>query len=128
MTLEEKYELSCYQELTKLHANKEIYLVQHVDTGEICVKKVIDTYNKPVYQALMELKIPNVPRIQALFEAEDHLIVIEEYIHGESLEKRMKDCGVMQEEEVGHIMMAVCDILQKLHEHQPPIVHRDIKP
>ncbi|MDD6267985.1 MAG: hypothetical protein PUA92_08930 [Clostridium sp.] len=49
MTLEEKYELSCYQELTKLHANKEIYLVQHVDTGEICVKKVIDTYNKPVY-------------------------------------------------------------------------------
>lgn len=128
MTLEEKYELSCYQELTKLHANKEIYLVQHVDTGEICVKKVIDTYNKPVYQALMELKIPNVPQIQALFEAEDHLIVIEEYIHGESLEKRMKDCGVMQEEEVGRIMMAVCDILQKLHEHQPPIVHRDIKP
>lgn len=128
MTLEEKYELSCYQELTKLHTSKEIYLVQHVDTGEICVKKVIDTYNKPVYQALMELKIPNVPRIQALFEAEDHLIVIEEYIHGESLEKRMKSCGIMQEEEVGRIMMAVCDILQKLHEHQPPIVHRDIKP
>lgn len=34
MTLEEKYELSCYQELTKLHANKEIYLVQNMSTPE----------------------------------------------------------------------------------------------
>lgn len=128
MTLEEKYELSCYQELTKLHETKEIYLVQNIDTKEIYAKKVVDVYNKAVYQALMELELPNVPKIIALFEAENQLVVIEEYIHGESLEKRLKQQGPMQEEEVARIMMSVCDILQRLHEHRPAIVHRDIKP
>lgn len=128
MTLEEKYELSCYQELTKLHETKEIYLVQNIDTREIYVKKAVDAYNKPVYQALMELNIPNVPKIIALFESEHQLVVIEEYIHGESLEKRMKTGKPMQEEEVSRIIISVCDILQRLHEHRPAIVHRDIKP
>lgn len=128
MTLEEKYELSCYQELTKLHETKEIYLVQNTDTREIYAKKVVDVYNKPVYQALMELKLPNVPKIIALFEADNQLIVIEEYIHGVSLEKWLREHGTMQEEEAARIMKEVCDILRSLHKHQPPIIHRDLKP
>ena len=43
MTLEEKYELSCYQELTKQQANKEIYQEQHVNTAQNCEKNEIDT-------------------------------------------------------------------------------------
>ena len=39
MTIEERYELSCYQELTKLNDAKNIWLVRHNETGMIYIKK-----------------------------------------------------------------------------------------
>lgn len=128
MTLEEKYQLSCYQEIARLQEEKEIYLVKHIETGELFVKKVVEIYSRSIYERLMESRIKNIPQIHLLLEDGEKLIVIEEYIHGDSLDKLLKKNGFMSEEQVVEIAMGVCDILKSLHNHQVPIIHRDIKP
>lgn len=128
MTLEEKYQLSCYQEIARLQEEKEIYLVKHIETGELFVKKVVEIYSRSIYERLMESRIKNIPQINLLLEDGEKLIVIEEYIHGDSLDKLLKKHGFMSEEQVVEIAMGVCDILKSLHNHQVPIIHRDIKP
>ena len=87
MTLQEEYELSCYRVLDRLWDDKEVYLVRHVETGKLFIKKQIDLYNQRVYEHLSRLDISGVPKIYLCVEQEKKLVVIEEYIHGETLEE-----------------------------------------
>lgn len=128
MTLEEKYELSCYEEVSRLHESKDIWLVRHNETEIFYVKKRIELYNKAVYLRLMQGKFENIPQIIMCVEEEDKLIVIEEYIHGASLEKMLEKDGPFSEQRVLQIVLSLCDILEKLHMSSPPLIHRDIKP
>lgn len=128
MTIEERYQLSCYEEVSKLHEEKDIWLVRYNEDDNFYVKKRIALYNKSVYLRLMQGHYANVPEIIMCVEDEGTLIVIEEYIHGVSLEKQMERDGVFETHGVLEIMMHLCDILYSLHKSCPPIVHRDIKP
>ena len=85
MTLEEKYELSCYEEVSRLHESKDIWLVRHNETEIFYVKKRIGLYNKAVYLRLMQGKFENIPQIIMCVEEADKLILIEVYIHCASL-------------------------------------------
>lgn len=79
MTLQEEYELSCYRVLDRLWDDKEVYLVRHVETGKLFIKKQIDLYNQRVYEHLSRLDISGVPKIYLCVEQEKKLVVIEEY-------------------------------------------------
>ena len=128
MTIEERYKLSCYEELVQFDEDKFIWLVRNNETGILYVKKKIHLYNKSVYRQLQESNIANVPEIMLCVEEDDQLIVIEEYIHGVSLEYMMEREGVFSEVRVVQILYELCDILSTLHLRYPPIIHRDIKP
>ncbi|MGN0154901.1 MAG: serine/threonine protein kinase [Lachnospiraceae bacterium] len=128
MTLEERYELSCYEEVSRLHELKDIWLVRHNEDGTFYVKKRLELYNKVVYERLMEGKFANIPEIIMCVEEDDKLVVIEEYIHGASLERILEKDGILSEQRVLQIMLSLCDILDNLHRSSPPIIHRDIKP
>lgn len=140
MTLEEEYELSCYEELAKINDKKDIYLVSHNISGELFVKKRLRLYDAEVYKKLQWLNIANVPRIILCVEANreavkqenvqsnNELIVIEEYIHGKTLDAWIKQRNPQSEITVLQYMIQLCDILEQLHSCTPPLVHRDIKP
>lgn len=128
MTLQERYELSCYQELMQPDEAKKIWLVRHQETNKLYIKKILQWYNQDIYRRLMETAFPNIPRIALCIREEDTLIVIEEYIHGSSLEQLLQDSSGFSEEYVAGIILAVCTILEPLHRSTPPIIHRDIKP
>lgn len=128
MTIEERYKLSCYEELSQLDDEKMIWLVRHNETGILYIKKKIQLYNKEVYQQLQKSNIPNVPRIIMCVEEEEFLIVIEEYIHGISLEKMLERDGLFSEVRAARIIYQLCDTIRILHTSCPPIIHRDIKP
>ena len=101
MTLEEKYQLSLYEKVTRLSDDKQIWLVKNIETNEIYVRKELLLYNFEVYAQLKEKQFDNIPKVIECVEEENRLIVIEEYIHGKTLETVMEE---------------------------PPIIHRDIKP
>lgn len=128
MTIEERYALSCYEELTKLDDAKDVWLVRHNETGTLYVKKRMQLYNRAIYQRLLTCHIPNVPEVILCVEDEAGLIVVEEYIHGVTLEQKLEQDGVLSETKVAEIMIKLCETLQLLHESTPPVIHRDIKP
>lgn len=128
MTLEEEYKISCYEQLTKMSEDKEVWLVRNVEDGRIYVKKKINMYNKEIYHKLSEVKVDNIPEIFLLVEDVDGLIVIEEYIHGRTLADILNTEGVLEEERAVNIIQSVLNILKELHGRSQPIIHRDIKP
>lgn len=128
MTIQEEYELSCYEELARVKENKNVYLVRHIETGRLYIKKRIDVYNESVYLKLRDMKFGGMPQIHFCAEQDGKLVVVEDYIQGRSLQEIYEAEGLFAEKKAADIVRSLCDILQKLHQCTPPIIHRDIKP
>src|SRR5229473_2502629 len=88
-----------------------------------------DAYNREV-MILSDLKHPNIPRIYAHFTDPEHWYLVIDFIEGETLEEyRVKAPGAcLPLEQVLDIGIQLCIVLDYLHNHQPPIIFRDVKP
>lgn len=128
MTLEEESRLSFYRELTVLDEKKNIVLVQDIRNSELCVKKTIDIYSRDVYEQLASVRIEGVPAVKECVADEGKLIVVEEYVQGRSLKQVLDEQGLLNEEQAYDIAVQLADILVRLHQLEPAIVLRDIKP
>lgn len=119
--------ISHYKTIAVINEPHNIYLVQHQDTQKIYVKKILDIYNSQIYQYLYRNKITGLPQIIDLYEDDNQLTVIEEFVSGSSLQEKI-DTNDLSETSIIHYMHELCEILESLHSVNPPIVHRDIKP
>lgn len=128
MTLEEQCKLSYYKKIADISTHKNVCLVQHVENNRIFVKKEQKVYCREVYEYLKACNNPHIPRIFECVEADGRLIIIEEYIQGESLAMHLEEKGVYTLEEVCRFMITICDVLEQLHQLQRPVIHRDLKP
>lgn len=119
--------LSYYKTIATLNEEHKVYLVQHQDTQEIFVKKILSVYNADIYKTLFEHPVCGTPRVIDYFEENNQLTLIETYVSGQSLEQMMQTTspGIS---DIIHYAIELCEILYKLHSMQPPIIHRDIKP
>lgn len=128
MTLEEKCRLSYYKKIADISTHKNVSLVQHVESMRIFVKKEQEVYDKEIYEYLMHCNNPHIPQIYECIEEEGKLIIIEEYIQGESLADRLEKKKCFTREEVCQLMITICDVLEQLHQLPKPVIHRDLKP
>lgn len=77
---------------------------------------------------LASLRHPNLPRVFDYFVIEQQgQYLVMDYIEGFDLNQWMRE-DHLSEYEVLQIGIAICDALIYLHEQNPPIAHRDIKP
>lgn len=127
MTPENQLTLSFYKEIAVISKEHDVHLVQHVETGEIYIKKHASIECFPVYDTLQKSAFPSVPEIIELIPDADSLTIIEEYIHGKNLEQILEQ-RLFSEKETAHIIIDLCNILKPFHDHFPKIIHRDIKP
>lgn len=127
MSLESQFTLSFYKEVTTINEKHQVILVQHVETHKLYVKKIVAPHNLEIYRILKSVRFASIPAIVELVEEDDCLIVIEEYINGQSLEEILTQ-RLFSEEETRRILIDLCQILKPLHQYDPPIIHRDIKP
>lgn len=127
MDLSNRLSISYYKTIATLNESHKIYLVQHQSTNKIYVKKVLDVYNKNVFETLRNNHIPGTPQIIDIYEENNQLTVIEDYISGRSLEEIMKTTS-LNISSVYKYTLQLCGILEKLHSLKPSIIHRDIKP
>src|SRR5947209_7399194 len=73
---------------------------------------------------------PNLPRIHDHFTENDRSYLVMDFIDGETLEEYLDKRG-HSPLPVGQVLNwaeQLCDVLSYLHNHQPPIVFRDLKP
>ncbi|MDM8518701.1 protein kinase [Anaerolineales bacterium HSG6] len=78
---------------------------------------------------LARLHHPNLPRVTDHFNFENRQYLVMDYIDGEDLwamvERQEHPLG---EAEAVNYIIQVCDAISYLHEQDPPIIHRDVKP
>lgn len=77
---------------------------------------------------MKDLDHPILPRVVDVFNDNESLYIVMDYIDGVSLDDLIKKNGVITEKKVLSIMNCVTDALIYLHSKKPPIIHRDIKP
>lgn len=80
---------------------------------------------------LRQLDVPGVPRFLSSFEegrgVGTRLYLVQEFVDGTSLAARLRE-GPMPEAGVVAVARSVLGILAQLHEHEPMVLHRDVKP
>ncbi len=128
---EDALELSLFEEEGAIGSRNDIVLVKSVEDGHYYVKKLLTTYDRSIYDYLKVHPIDHMPGICRVFESNNCLIVIEEYIEGKTLSDLLEIDGSTTPLSTGNalrIAKCICDILKSLHSLPTPIIHRDIKP
>lgn len=107
-------------ETLKDSEKSKIYLVFDIDNRRMLVEKHLRG-NLPIYQRLMNLPHPYLPKLYEVRSGPEETVVVEEYIEG---------CSIVAahptERQLRKWLLELCEVLHHLHRNQ--IVHRDIKP
>ena len=69
---------------------------------------------------------PQLPRLLDYFEAHTDFFLVQEYIHGATLQKEVKTRGSFSEAGTKQFLSEVLPVMQYIHRNQ--VIHRDIKP
>lgn len=69
-----------------------------------------------------------MPKIYDIFECDETLIIIEEFINGQTLEELIHEQGRLEEAVAIRYMITLCEVLSQLHQQKSPLIHRDLKP
>src|SRR6266849_4553752 len=79
---------------------------------------------------LADLLHPNLPRIYEHFAENDRSYLVMDFIEGQTVEEYLEQIGggPLPVDQVIKWAEQLCDVLNYLHTHQPPIVFRDLKP
>lgn len=72
----------------------------------------------------------NLPRIYEYFEEQGRWYLVMDYIDGQTLEDYVQTSpgGKLPLQQVFHVALQLCTVLDYLHTQQPPIIFRDLKP
>lgn len=71
---------------------------------------------------------PNLPRIIDVIDAKESFVIIMDFIEDSSLNRLVEEEGAQPEKLVINWAKQLCDVLNYLHTHNPPIIYRDLKP
>lgn len=112
-------------EVLKADDKNFVALVYNKNAKILCVLKKRNLQSKEIYKILKTLSDSNLPEIYRIIEHDGNLILIEEYIEGETLENLFNyQIKNFDEKFVENILLQVCACLEKVHSKN--IIHRDL--
>ena len=77
---------------------------------------------------LQTLSHPGIPKFYDFFIEAGKKYLVMALLHGQDLDKRIRQQGPVSAQQAIAWMIQTCDVLAYLHTYRTPIVHRDIKP
>ncbi len=119
-----------------------VYQAKDIKRQSICAIKEMSLSMVPAEersQAIQNFKIeakllwglnhPNLPTFHGFFTENQRYFLVMEYIDGHTLEDLLeRNGGPFPERRVLGWGRQLCDVLEYLHSHNPPIIYRDMKP
>ncbi|PSB59522.1 FHA domain-containing serine/threonine-protein kinase [Chamaesiphon polymorphus] len=77
---------------------------------------------------LQSLHHPGIPEYYDFFVADGRKYLAMELIHGQDLDLYVMERGKVNIAQAIDWMIQLCEILGYIHQQQPPLIHRDVKP
>ena len=105
-------------------ADSRISLLRHNGSGQRFVLLDLPG-DAAVYRSLMSVRCAHLPEIYELAEEDGRLLVLEEFIPGDTLQD-LVDCSLLPEKKAREIALQICQALYVMH--GLGLVHRDVKP
>ncbi|MBU3156100.1 serine/threonine-protein kinase [Clostridium estertheticum] len=110
-----------------------VYLCKNIILGNLwAIKEVIqDKKNIDILteaNILKNLNHPGIRKIIDTFYSNNNLYMVQDYVDGQTLKEYVKANGIIQIEKICRIVSDLCDIIGYLHNQNPVIIYRDIKP
>jgi len=128
--LDEKYEVI---KLLGKGGMGTVYLCKNIILGNFWAIKEVKKNTKNI-DVLTEAKIikglnhSGIRRILEVFYVGNNLYMVQDYVDGQTLKEYVNANGRMQTEKICRITSDLCDIVGYLHNQNPAIIYRDIKP
>lgn len=125
--------LQKYEMMECLSSNEtgETFLVQERGSGDYCIAKCYSKDDPPLpipeNTFLRKVHHKNLPAFIGEYENEEMLCIVRSYAQGEPLDNFVSG-RPLKKNQVISIAKQICEILIYLHQQDPPIIHRDIKP
>lgn len=131
MSIFETMDLQELNKVTELSRTEKscVWLVSTEKGKEFAILK--EYQNKdlfPLYERLKNVQSKYFPQIYQLVSQEDAVLLLEEYLPGETLQAKLEGEKKLTGEEITGYICAICEALQGLHNTNPAIVYRDLKP
>ena len=77
---------------------------------------------------LRELSHEGLPRIVDIYQEQNRILLVMDYIEGVDLESLSRQRKGLDPDEVIRIGIRICECLDYLHSRQEPVIYRDLKP
>lgn len=111
---------------------KQIYLLLRKNTGT----KVVLKCGREMYRDILreeakrleQMEGAGFPKLLAMEEAEEVCFLVREYVEGDTLQELMEQEITLTAQEALEAAIQVCELLDRLHQQNPPIIYRDVKP
>jgi serine/threonine protein kinase len=122
---------------------KLVYLAEDLRLASrpCALAEMVDSFTDPTMQQqaaaafqreadmLAQLSNEHIPRVFDRFSEQNHHYLVMEYVDGITLEDELKNNGgKLDAARVIDIALQILDTLQYLHNLEPPVVYRDLKP
>lgn len=102
-------------------------LVMLGESGPYVRKRMpLELANRAAWAAAMGVSCPRVPRVVAMYEMPDQLVVVCEHVRGISLETRVSEAGPLGWRDAVAVALDLCEAAGALH--AVGVIHRDISP
>ena len=112
-----------------------IYLCKNTELGNYCAikhfynAKLGDRVNKAEKEILIKLNHISLPKIIDVFNDEYGEYIVQTYVEGSTLQKKMEEEGTFDENDVVKWGIQLAKVLDYLHNIKPnQIIYRDMKP
>src|SRR6266481_470426 len=122
---------------------KLVYLAEDLRLAarSCALAEMVDSFTSPDMQKqaiaafqreadmLAQLSNEHIPRVFDRFSAENRHYLVMEFIDGITLEQKLQSAGgKLPEHDVIEFALQVLDTLEYLHNLEPPVIYRDLKP
>ena len=111
----------------KPQSSGQLLVLKEMNAEVLHIPKAQELFEREA-KALQMLQHPGIPQFYDFFIETGQKYLVMELVHGQDLEHWMRQHRTVDPSQAIDWMIQTCEVLDYLHQQEPPIIHRDIKP